>query len=52
MLLGRPRRRWKYNEMDLIGWCDMDSIGLAQDRVWWKAFLSGFLRRAQLREVT
>jgi hypothetical protein len=28
--LGRPRRRW----MNLVevGWCDVDCIGLAQDR--------------------
>jgi hypothetical protein len=33
--LGRPRRRWVNNmRMDLaeVGWCDVDWIGLAQDR--------------------
>jgi hypothetical protein len=32
--LGRPRRRWVDNIMDLgeVGWGDVDWIGLAQDR--------------------
>jgi hypothetical protein len=33
--LGRPRHRWVDNiRMDLgeVGWCDVDWIGLAQDR--------------------
>jgi hypothetical protein len=33
--LGRPRRRWVDNiRMDLreVGWCDVDWIGLSQDR--------------------
>jgi hypothetical protein len=33
--LGRPRRRWLDNiRMDLVevGWCDVDWIGVAQDR--------------------
>jgi hypothetical protein len=32
--LGRPRSRWLDNRMDLgeVGWCNLDWIGLAQDR--------------------
>jgi hypothetical protein len=38
--LGRPRRRWVDNiRMDLreVGWGDVDWIGLAQNRNWWRA---------------
>jgi hypothetical protein len=41
--LGRPRRRWEDNiKMDLIeiGWGDMDSIDLAQDRDQWRALVN------------
>jgi hypothetical protein len=37
---GRPRHRWVNNiRMDLVevGWCDVDWIGLAQDRNRWRA---------------
>jgi hypothetical protein len=32
--LGRPKRRWLDNRMELVevGWGDVDWIGLAQDR--------------------
>jgi hypothetical protein len=42
-LLGRPRRRWKYNIiMDLreIEWGSLDWIDLAQDRDTWRALVS------------
>jgi hypothetical protein len=42
-LLGRPRRRWEDNsEMDLreIGIEGASWIWLAQDRVWWRGFVS------------
>jgi hypothetical protein len=38
--LGRPRRRWVDNiRMDLgvVGWSDVDWIGLAKDRNRWRA---------------
>jgi hypothetical protein len=41
--LRRPRRRWMDNiRMDLVevGWGDVDSIGLAQDRDRWRAFVN------------
>jgi hypothetical protein len=41
--LGRPRRRWEDNiEMDLreIGFGDVDSIRLAQDRDRWRALVN------------
>jgi hypothetical protein len=40
--LGRPRRRWEDNIMDLrdIGWGGMDWIDLAQDRDQWRALVS------------
>jgi hypothetical protein len=41
--LGRPRRRWvnniKMNFRD-IGWDDVDSIDLAQDRDQWRALVN------------
>jgi hypothetical protein len=45
-LLGRSRRRWLDNiRMDLVevGWGDVDCIGLAQDRVRWRAFVNSVL---------
>jgi hypothetical protein len=44
--LGRPRRRWVGNiRMDLreVGWCDVDWIGLAQDRNRWRALVNSAL---------
>jgi hypothetical protein len=42
-LLGRPRRRLKDNiKMDRreIGWDEMDSVDLAQDRDQWRALVN------------
>jgi hypothetical protein len=44
--LGRPRRRWVDNiRMDLgvVGWDDVDWIGLAQDRNRWRALVNSVL---------
>jgi hypothetical protein len=44
--LGRPRRRWVDNiRMDLgeVGWSDVDWIGLAKDRNWWRALVNSVL---------
>jgi hypothetical protein len=44
--LGRPRRRWVDNiRIDLgeVGWSDVDSIGLAQDRNRWRALVNSVL---------
>jgi hypothetical protein len=44
--LGRPRRRWLDNiRMDLVevGKCDVDRIGLAQDRDRWRALVNSVL---------
>jgi hypothetical protein len=44
--LGRPRRRWVDNiRMDLgeVGWGDVESIGLAQDRNRWRALVNSVL---------
>jgi hypothetical protein len=44
--LGRRRRRWLDNiRMDLVetGWCDVDWIGLAQDRGRWRALVNSVL---------
>jgi transcription termination factor 2 len=44
--LGRPRCRWVYNiRMDLgeVGWGDVDWIGLAQDRIRWRALVNSVL---------
>jgi hypothetical protein len=44
--LGRPRHRWVDNiEMDLgeVGWCNVDWIGLAQDRNRWRALVNSVL---------
>jgi hypothetical protein len=45
-LLERPRHRWVDNiRMDLgeVGWCDVDWIGLAQDRKRWTALVNSVL---------
>jgi hypothetical protein len=44
--LGRPRCRWVDNiRMDLgeVGWCDVDWIGMAQDRNRWGALVNSIL---------
>jgi hypothetical protein len=44
--LGRPRRRWVDNiRMDLgeVGWCDVDWIGLANDKNMWGALVNSVL---------
>jgi hypothetical protein len=44
--LGRPRCRWMDNiRMDLggVGWADVDWIGLAKDRNWWRALVNSVL---------
>jgi hypothetical protein len=44
--LGRPRRRWVDNiRMDLeeVGWCDLDWIGLAKGRIRWRALVNSVL---------
>jgi hypothetical protein len=44
--LGRPRRKWVDNiRMDLVevGCCDVDWIGLAQDRDRWRAHVNSVL---------
>jgi hypothetical protein len=44
--LGRPRCRWLDNiSMDLVevGWCDVDWIGLAQDKDRWRALVNSVL---------
>jgi hypothetical protein len=44
--LGRPRRRWMDNiRMDLgvVGWGDVDWIGLAKDRNRWRALVNWVL---------
>jgi hypothetical protein len=44
--LGRPRRRWvDYIKMDLgeVGWGDVDWIGLAKDRIRWRALVNSVL---------
>jgi hypothetical protein len=41
--LGRPRRRWVDNiRMDILEleWGDVDWIGVAQDRNWWRALMN------------
>jgi hypothetical protein len=41
--LGRPRRRWENNiKLDFreIGIDEVNWIRLAQDRVWWRAFVN------------
>jgi hypothetical protein len=44
--LGGPRRRWVDNiRMDLgeVGWGDVDWIGLAKDRIKWRALVNSVL---------
>jgi hypothetical protein len=44
--LGTPRRMWVDNiQMDLVerGWGDVDWIGLAHDRNWWRALVNSVL---------
>jgi hypothetical protein len=44
--LGRPRRRWEDNiKMDNreVGWVDMNSIELAQDRDRWRALVNAVM---------
>jgi hypothetical protein len=44
--LGRPRRMWLDNmrmELVEVGWSDLDSIGLAQDRGRWRALANSVL---------
>jgi hypothetical protein len=43
--LGRPRRRWIDNKMDLleIGLNVVDWIGLAQDRYRWRALVNSVM---------
>jgi hypothetical protein len=44
--IGRPRRKWLDNiRMDLavVGWSDVDLIGLAQDRDRWAALANSVL---------
>jgi hypothetical protein len=44
--LGRPRRKWWDNiRMDVVGvgWGNVDSIGLAQDRDRWRALVNSVL---------
>jgi hypothetical protein len=44
--LERPRRRWMDNirmYLEEVGWGDVDSIGLAQDRNRWRAPVNSVL---------
>ena len=43
--LGRPRRRWDNIKLDLqeVGCGDMDWIGLARDRVRWRAVVNAVM---------
>jgi hypothetical protein len=44
--LGRPRHRWVDNiRMDIeeVGWGDVDWIGLAKDRIRWRAVVNSVL---------
>jgi hypothetical protein len=44
--LGRPRCRWVGNiRMGLgeVGWGDVDWIGIARDRNWWRALVHSVL---------
>jgi hypothetical protein len=41
--VGRPRRRWVDNirvDLVVVGWGDMDWIGLARDRDRWRALVN------------
>ena len=43
--LGRPRRRWNYNKMDLqeVGCVGVGWMGLAQDRDTWQALVNAVM---------
>jgi hypothetical protein len=44
--LGRPRHTWVDNirmNPGEVGWCDVDRIGLAQDRNRWRALVNSVL---------
>jgi len=43
--LGRPKRRWNYNKMDLqeVGWEGADWMELAQDRDRWRTLVSAVM---------
>jgi hypothetical protein len=44
--LGRPRRRWVDDirmDLGLVGWGDVDWIGLAKDRNRWRALVNSVL---------
>jgi hypothetical protein len=43
--LGRPRRKWKDNKMELqeVGCGDMDWIGLAEERDRWRALVNAVM---------
>jgi hypothetical protein len=44
--LGRPRCRWEDNiRMDLgeVGWCNVNWVGLAQDKNRWRALVNSVL---------
>jgi hypothetical protein len=46
--LGMPRRRWvDIIKMDLneVGWCGVDWIGLAQDKNRWRALVNSVLNQ-------
>jgi hypothetical protein len=52
--LGRPRRRWEDNiKMDLreIRWDGVDWIGLAQDRVQWRAIVNTVMNFRVLQNI-
>jgi hypothetical protein len=44
--LGRPRYRWVDNirkDLGEVGWSDEDWIGLAKDRIRWRALVNSVL---------
>jgi hypothetical protein len=44
--LGSPRRRWMDKimmDLGVVGWVDVDWIGLAQDRIRWRALVNSVL---------
>jgi hypothetical protein len=44
--LGRPRRRWMdtiRRDLEVVGWGDVDWIGLAKDRNRWRAVVNSVL---------